>query len=202
MQVAVNALIDKSWAAAVERVDTRSGARITRPALEPLEAPRTESVFSDEFPVLAHLDEALALARCGALAELVEAYQAAREAINWTQNAAYDEARVGRELLDKYAYACLSGPDGSQRCEAPLCGYVLLAPDMEYTDHRHAPREFYLVLTPGAEWSLDSGDWFEVEAGDLIVHEPWQMHATRTVDKPMLAFAGWLERGDRLAIEI
>jgi gentisate 1,2-dioxygenase len=109
---------------------------------------------------------------------------------------------VGRELLDKYAYAALSGPDGLQRCEVPLSGYILMAPQLEYADHRHAPRELYLVLTPGAQWSLDGGDWFEVEAGDLIVHEPWQMHAMRTADQPMLAFAAWLERGDRLAIEI
>lgn len=202
MPTAVDELIDRSWAAAAARVDARSGATIARPELEPLEAPRSESIFSNEFPVLAHLDAALALARGGVLVELAEAYEAARDEILWTQNAAYDEQRVGRELLDKYAYACLSGPDGPQRCEAPLCGYILLAPNMSYADHRHAPREFYLVLTPGAQWSLNSGEWFDVQAGDLIVHESWQMHATRTGDKPMLAFAAWLERGDRLAIEI
>ena len=202
MQTAVTELIDKSWSEATARSDARSGATISRPALEPLEAPRSESVFSDDFPVLGHLDAALELARRGPLAGLVEAFEAARDDIRWTQNAAYDEARVGRELLDRYAYACLSGPDGPQRCEAPLCGYILLAPNLEYADHRHAPREIYLLLTPGAQWSLDSGDWFEVEAGALIVHQPWQMHASRSGDQPMLAFAAWLERGDRLAIEI
>jgi hypothetical protein len=202
MHAAVAELIDNSWDAAVARVDGRSGARITRPALEPLETARTESVFGDEFPVLAHLRAALDLARNGELAGLAETFAAAVDAIRWTQNAAYDETRVGRELLDNYAYACLSGPDGPQACEAPLGGYILLAPHMEYARHRHAPREIYLLLTPGARWSLDGGEWFEVEAGELIVHEPWQMHAMRTGDEPLLAFAAWLERGDRGAIEI
>ena len=202
MQAAVKELIDRSWAEAAARTDARSDATISRPAQQPLLAPRCESVFSDSFPVLEHLDAALQLARGGILAGLAEAFDAARAEIRWTQNAAYDEARVGRELLDKYAYAALSGPDGLQRCEVPLSGYILMAPHLEYADHRHAPREIYLVLTPGAQWSLDGGGWFDVEPGDLIVHEPWQMHAMRTADRPMLAFAAWLERGDRLAIEI
>ena len=202
MQAKITELIDRSWAEAVARSDARSGARVVRPAREELETPRTESVFGDEFAVLRHLDAALESARSGVLRELADVFATACADIRWTQNAAYDEARVGRELLDKYAYACLTGPDGHEPCEAPLSGYILLAPRLVYADHRHAPRELYLVLTPGAQWSLDSGEWFDVEAGDLIVHEPWQMHAMRTVDKPMLAFAAWLERGERCAIEI
>ena len=202
MQAAIEELIDRSWAEAAARTDIRSGATISRPPLEALAAPRSESVFSDRFPVLEHFDAALELARGGVLAGLAEACEAARGQFRWTQNAAYDEARVGRELLDKYAYAALTGPDGLRRCEVPLSGYILMAPGLEYAGHRHAPREIYLLLTPGAQWSLDGGDWFEVGAGELIVHEPWQMHAMRTADKPMLAFAAWLERGDRLAIEI
>ena len=202
MHAAIEQLIDRSWAEAAARVDARSGARIKRPALAPLESARTESVFSDQFPVLAHLDAALELARDGVLADLARDLAAARDVIRWTQNAAYDEARVGRQLLDNYAYACLTGPDGPLACEVPLGGYLLLAPNTQYVDHRHAPREIYLVLTPGARWSLDGGEWFEVEAGELIVHEPWQMHAVRTGTEPLLAFAAWLERGDRCAIEI
>ena len=202
MHAAIEHLIDRSWTEAVARVDARSGARISRPPLEPLRGERSESVFGDDFPVLAHLDAALECARGGVLAGLADAFAAARDDIRWTQNAAYDEARVGRRLLDNYAYACLSGPDGPQACEAPLGGYLLLAPNTQYVDHRHAPREIYLVLTPGARWSLDGGEWFGVEAGELIVHEPWQMHALHTGAAPLLAFAAWLERGDRSAIEI
>ena len=36
--------------------------------------------------------------------------------------------------------------------------------------------------------------------GDLIFHDSWQMHAMRTGAQPLLAFAGWIEVGDRRAI--
>ena len=203
MDAAVNTLIEHAWAEVDRRVDRRSGATAPRPALEPLERVRPDSRFGDDFPVLAHLDTALELARAGELAALADSFAAARSAIRWSQNSAYDEARVGRRLLDSYAYACLSGPDCLQPCEAPLGGFILLGPNFEYPDHRHAPREVYLVLTPGTRWRLDgSGDWFDVEPGELIVHERWQTHATRTGKHPLLAFAAWLEAGERSAIEI
>jgi hypothetical protein len=202
MHAAIEDLIDLSWTEACVRVDKRSGATVARPTLEPLEHERADSRFDDDFPVLAHLDAALRLAQAGELAALAESVAEACGLLRWSQNAAYDEARVGRELLDSYAYACLSGPDCLQRCEAPLSGYILLGPNFEYPDHQHAPREVYLVLTPGTRWCLDSGEWFDVEVGDLIVHEPWQMHATRTGEYPFLAFVAWLERGDRSAIRM
>lgn len=202
MQAELKRLIDDSWAAVEARSDRRSAATAIRPVLEPLERERVDSRPGDDFPVLAHLDAALRLAMTGEMALLTESLVAARDAIRWSQNAGYDEATVGRELLDNYAYACLSGPDCLQPCEAPLSGYILLGPNFEYPDHNHAPREVYLVLTPGAHWRLDSGDWFEVAPGDLIVHEPWQVHATRTGEQPFLAFVAWLERGERSAIRI
>jgi len=201
MQTELKRLIDDSWAAVETRSDRRSSATALRPALEPLERERVDSRMGDDFPVLAHLDAALRLALDGELAGLAQSLVAARGALRWSQNASYDEARVGRKLLDSYAYACLSGPDCAQRCEAPLSGFILLGPDFEYPDHHHAPREVYLVLTPGTRWRLDSGEWFEVGPGDLIVHEPWQMHATRTGAQPLLAFVAWLERGERSAVQ-
>ncbi len=202
MQMTLEDLVDRSWAAAVARRDARSGATITRPATKPLRQPRRESRFGDAFPVLRHLDRALALARDHELADLAAALDVVRGELCWSQNAAYDEATVGRELLDGYAYAVLSAPDGPLPCEAPLCGYLMMAPGLLYRDHRHAPREIYLVLTPGTRWCLDGGDWFDATPGELIVHEPWQMHAMRTGDEPLLAFAAWLEPGNRTAISI
>ena len=74
---------------------------------------------------------------------------------------------------------------------------MLMGPGVTYPGHRHAPREVYLLLTPGTQWRLDEGEWFPVQPGDLLVHEPWQWHAMRTGAEPMLAFAGWLEPGRR-----
>ncbi len=202
MQESLAALVDRSWAAVGERRDARSGQRIGRPPMQPLRAPRQESRFSNAFPVLEHFDRAVDLARAHELADLAASLDALRDVLCWSQNAAYDESTVSRELLDGYAYAVLTAPDGPIPCESPLCGYLMMAPELTYRDHWHAPREIYLVLTPGAQWCLDSGDWFDVAPGDLIVHEPWQKHAMRTGDAPLLAFAAWLEPGERTAIKI
>ena len=62
-------------------------------------------------------------------------------------------------------------------------------------------REVYLVLTPGVQWRLDQGEWFDVAPGDLIYHHAWRMHAMRTADLPLFAFAGWVDAGRRVDIE-
>lgn len=150
-----------------------------------------------DFPVLQHLPQALAAAAKGDLAGLGASFGALCPNIEWSQNSGYTEANSTRSFLDGYAYASLSGPDGPILCEAPMAGFMLLGPDVHYPDHKHAPREIYLILTPGARWSLDSGDWFDVPAGSLILHESWQKHAIRTGKTPFLAFAAWLEAGPR-----
>ena len=79
-------------------------------------------------------------------------------------------------------------------------GLLLLGPGVVYPGHHHEPKEVYLVMTPGSQWCLDEGDWFDVAPGDLVFHDSWKMHAMRTRDKPLLAFAGWLDAGDRRGI--
>jgi len=202
MSAKIEDLIDRTWDAVHERRDERGGKAATRPDIEPLREPRAESRFSDDFPVLEHLNAVLDLAEQQELGHLASAFRALQGQVRWSQNASYNESTVTRDLLDGYAYAVLSGPDGAISCDVPLSGYLMMGPNVTYEDHQHAPREIYLVLTPGAQWRLDSGEWFEAAAGELIIHEPWQMHAMRTGDRPMLAFAAWLEKGIRTQIKI
>jgi len=202
MRSSVESLIEVSWQAVLARQDCRNGRSVNRPAIEPLHCERLESRFGDELPVLAYIDAALELAGKYELSNLASGLRLVLDRVRWSQNPGYTEANVSQSFLDGYAYAGLSGPDCPLLCEVPRCGYVLLAPGVTYQDHNHEPREVYLVLTPGAQWCLDSGEWFDVYAGDLILHDPWQMHAMRAGDRPLLAFAAWLESGDRKAIQI
>ncbi|UCH41412.1 MAG: hypothetical protein JSU67_07025 [Gammaproteobacteria bacterium] len=195
-------LIDTSWQAVEQRCEIIGGRRVTRPGFEALTQSRHESRFADDLAVLAHLDAALDLARDYELGHLAAGLSGVRDRIRWSQNPRYDETTVSRELLDGYAYAGLSGPDSPIRCDVPLCGYLIMGPGITYPDHRHAPPEIYLVMTPGSQWCLDSGEWFDVAPGDLIFHDSWQKHATRTSHQPLLAFVAWLERGDRTRIDI
>jgi hypothetical protein len=194
---ALNQLI---WSRLATQPDRISGRQIAMPEKIDCERRDAESRFSDSFPALNHIDTALSLAAQGPLAEIGEAFAPLMHQLRWSQNPNYTEHNSKRSFLDGYAYAGFSGPDAPLLCAVPRGGLVLLGPEVEYPSHHHQPREVYLVLTPGSQWCLDEGDWFDVAAGDLIFHDSWQMHAMRTREHPLLAFAGWIEAGDRRAI--
>jgi hypothetical protein len=187
----LEALNQLTWSMICARQDKVSGRQIAMPAKIDGERQDAESRFSDDFVVLEHIDAALALTAQGSLAAIGEGFA---RVMNYTEH------NSKRSFLDGYAYAGFAGPDAPLLCAAPRGGLVLLGPDVEYPGHHHQPREVYLVLTPGSQWCLDEGDWFDVDAGDLIFHDSWQMHAMRTREQPLLAFAGWIEAGDRRAI--
>ena len=193
----LDAVLNDCWTAVEARTEMIAGGRVARPDTVPQEVPRLTGRVGTDFPVLGHLEDALAAAASGPLAALADRFGALSGMVEWSQNSGYTEANSTRSFLDGYAYASLSGPDGPVLCEAPMAGFMLLGPDVHYPDHKHAPREVYLVLTPGARWSLDSGDWVAVPAGALILHQSWQKHAIQTGDTPFLAFAAWLEPGPR-----
>ena len=96
----------------------------------------------------------------------------------------------------------LTGPEGNLARRSPVSGFVLIGPGATYPMHNHAPREVYLVLTPDAEWAHEEDDWFPVEAGQVIHHRSRQDHAIRAGRTPFLAFAAWLDDGDRGAIAV
>ena len=156
--------------------------------------------FDGPFAALDYLGDALQSARKFGFEDIVSGMESLGSALRWSQNASYRPGTVPQALLDGYAYAGLAGPGGLVPCASPLCGFMLMAPDTYYPDHRHAPPEFYLVLTPRTRWKLDQEEWFDVQAGDLIHHGSWQWHATHSGPEPMLAFAGWLEPGQRADI--
>ena len=193
-------MLSESWRAVEARNDVISGTNIRRPTMVPKDQPLRTGRVGSGFRVLKHLPQALEAAAPHALADLAQIFGELSGTIEWSQNAGYTSENSSRSFLDGYAYASLSGPDGPILCEAPMAGYMLLGPDVHYPDHRHQPREVYLVLTPGAQWSLDSGEWFDVAPGTVIVHDSWQKHAIRTGSTPFLAFAAWLEAGPRSGI--
>jgi hypothetical protein len=196
----LEALNDLVWAAIATRGDLVSERRIELPPTIPGPRQDAESRFSDDFAVLAHLDTALSLVAQTEFAELGARFERVMQRLRWSQNPNYTVNNSSRSFLDGYAYAGISGPDAPILCAAPRGGLVLLGPDVVYPSHHHQPREVYLVLTPGSQWCLDEGDWFDVGPGDLLFHDSWQMHAMRTREQPLLAFSGWIEAGDRRAI--
>ena len=198
--IELEALNQLTWSMICACHDKITGRQIAMPDKIDGERQDAESRFSDDFAVLEHIDTALALIAQGPLAEIGDRFARVMHQLRWSQNPNYTEHNSKRSFLDGYAYAGFAGPDAPLLCAAPRGGLVLLGPDVEYPSHHHQPKEVYLLLTPGSQWCLDEGDWFDVDAGDLIFHDSWQMHAMRTREQPLLAFAGWIEAGDRRAI--
>ncbi|MEM7076574.1 MAG: dimethylsulfonioproprionate lyase family protein [Pseudomonadota bacterium] len=194
-------LVRHIWREVEARRDMTAGQHVLMPDIIETERRPNESRFSDAFPVMRHWATALELAKAHRLAGLTEAIAEAAPNLRWSQNASYNDSNCSRAFLDGYAYASLAGPDVALTWAAPRTGVMLMGPDVLYPGHNHAAREIYMLLTPGAEWRLDNGDWFSVNAGDLIFHDSWRMHEMRTGDAPMLAIAAWIDDGDRRSIQ-
>lgn len=194
-------LVHHIWKAIEERPDSLTGRHVQMPPVTPTEPRGNEARFAEDFPVLEHLEAALDLASRHCLSGLAESIASAAPNFRWSQNASYTESNCARSFLEGYAYAGLSGPDAELTWAVPRTGIMLMGPDVRYPGHNHAAREIYLLLTPGTEWRLDNGDWFQPNAGDLIFHDRWQMHEMRTSKHPMLAVAAWIEDGDRASIQ-
>ncbi len=201
MTIDMEPLVRRIWQEIAATRDVTVGRHVPMPQIVETEPRPNEARFGDAFPVLEHLASALDLARKHKLSGLAEAVADAASHFRWSQNSSYNESNCSQAFLNGYAYAGLSGTDTALVWAAPRTGIMLMAPNLLYPGHNHDAREIYLLLTPGTQWRLDNGDWFEVEAGDLIFHDSWQMHEMRTGDAPMLAVASWIDDGDRASIE-
>ena len=78
------------------------------------------------------------------------------------------------------------GPGGVEERRDVMIGASLLAPNVRYPDHNHAPEEIYLVLTPGRFQHGNSG-WFTPGVGGTLHNVPSIKHAMASEDTPFLA---------------
>jgi hypothetical protein len=155
----------------------------------------------EKFAVLQYLERSLAEMKKWGLEEIVTKLAPATDLLAWSQNPSYKRDILGAHFMMNYATGLLTGPDAPFAQKLPPSGFLLLGKYTEYPAHSHAPREIYLVLTPG-EWCLDQKEWFPVSPGEIIYHAPNQIHAMRTQSLPMLAFGVWLDDGKRDTISI
>ncbi|MCD2197058.1 dimethylsulfoniopropionate lyase [Actinomycetospora endophytica] len=166
----------------------RRGAMAEVMALASLGGPPRLTPTPPDLPVLSHLDDAVARVGDEIDGQLREAVALVAGRAAWTRTAGYaaDEA-----LFAGYAHAMLRGPDPDRPDpdDDVALGLVLLGPDVHYRAHHHPAEEYYLPLG-GIRW--DHGDgWVDEPAGELVHHEPWQPHAMRTGDRPVLLAYLW-----------
>ena len=196
----LSALFNHVW----DQIERRQDA-VFRPTVEGISSFETTGLVTtclEEFSASKYLEESLVSAEKSGFGELSKLLRQSASSLVWNQNSSYSSTKLGSNFIENYVTGVLTGPEGNFAREAPVSGFLLLGPYTEYRDHSHAPREVYLVLTPGAEWRVDCTDWFTVEPGQVICHPSLQIHAIRTHSAPVLIFGAWIDKGDRGAIAI
>ncbi|ACP25805.1 putative transcriptional regulator protein [Sinorhizobium fredii NGR234] len=120
------------------------------------------------------------------LAALLDRFKAIEEQLEWKTRSIYDHTASATFLLG-HGNALIVGPQALEDRTDAWIGASLLAPDVRYPDHNHAPEETYLVLSEG-EFSQAGGEWFAPGIGGSFFNPPNIKHAMRSGTKPLFAF--------------
>jgi len=116
--------------------------------------------------------------------------------LHWKQNVNYSDENLGKGFMASYAHCEFIGPDGFYPGSDFLMGLLLLGPNCVYKDHLHPAPELYWTLTGPSLWRRAPGLFEMRAAGTVIWHPPNVIHATRTMDAPLLAMWIWTEDTD------
>ena len=136
-------------------------------------------------PVCAHLDAALDLHTSDRfLLDLVAAFRDIEPSLQWRRRSA--DASASDNFTDGHANVLIFGPGGLEDRRDVWLGATLMAPQVRYPDHDHAPEETYLVLSEGEFWH--GGPWFAPGVGGSFYNPPGIRHAMRSGDRPLFAF--------------
>lgn len=120
------------------------------------------------------------------LATLVDRFKTIEEQLEWKTRSIYDHTASANFLLG-HGNALIVGPQALEDRTDAWIGASLLAPEVRYPDHNHAPEETYLVLSEG-EFCQADGEWFAPGVSGSFFNPPNIKHAMRSGTKPLFAF--------------
>lgn len=120
------------------------------------------------------------------LRRLVEAFLAVEPSLTWRRRGG-DAPAASPSFPDGHANAMILGPAGLEPRHDVWFGVSLLAPNVRYPDHSHAPEETYLVMSAG-EFRQEHSPWFSPGVGGSFYNTPGILHAMRSGPSPLLAF--------------
>lgn len=141
-------------------------------------------------PVLAHLPHCIGETMLIA-PDLAASIAAIEEHLQWRQSASYTDAVLGEGFSANYGWAEIIGPNGFFAGDDFLLGLLMLGPHRHYRDHYHPAPELYWPLTSESRWSREGQPFVEQPQGAIIWHPPMALHATITVETPLLAVWAW-----------
>lgn len=185
---ALQHFVEAAQAAFGRLVEDEKGRRSVAAIFEALEEPAAARPGpGGRLPVCRHLDRALqADMGDGVLDRLVACFRQVEPALQWRRRPNNDGTASGN-FEDGHANAMLLGPGGLEERGDVWLGVSLMAPDVRYPDHDHAPEETYLVLSEG-EFRQGEGNWFSPGIGGSFYNRPGIKHAMRSLETPLFAF--------------
>lgn len=187
--------VESSMEAFSQFAQTLESARTVRQIASALETQGDErSGPGKRLPVCAYLDTALAVeTEHTALRQLVARFRDIEPFLEWRRRS-NQGGSASRNFEDGHANAMIIGPGGVEERKDIWLGVTLMAPNVRYPNHNHAPEEVYLVLSEG-EFCQDGGEWFSPGIGGSFYNIPSIRHAMRSIDTPLFAFwALWAEQ--------
>ncbi|MCB1378510.1 MAG: hypothetical protein KDK89_09125 [Alphaproteobacteria bacterium] len=146
-------------------------------------------------PVLHHLPHCIGEAML-LDPELAAAIASLEDELEWRQTEQYPEAVMGEGFMANYGWSQIIGPHGCFPGDDFLLGLMLLGPGQHYRDHYHPAPELYWPLTGPSDWKQGAGSYETKDAGSVIWHIPWKVHATATYGIPLLAVWCWTRDTD------
>lgn len=186
---ALQSFVDAASVAFEELAQNPQSQRTVRQVFSALKQPATQrSAAGSRLPVCTHLHTALAVEMPHpSLRLLLEHFAALEPSLQWTRRPTFDAATASENFVDGHANTMIIGPGGMEDRRDVWLGVSLLAPEVRYPDHNHAPEEVYLVLSQG-EFRQEEGAWFTPGVGGSFYNRPLIKHAMRSLQTPLLAF--------------
>lgn len=192
---ALQDFLDAAFAAYDDAVTDPEGRRSVQRIFALLETPQPERPeIGRRAPVCEHLAGVFAR-RTGQplLDDLVARFAQLEPQLEWKPRPD-DTGTASENFSTGHANAMIVGPGGLENRRDAWLGVTLMAPNVRYPDHDHAPEETYLVLSDSQFMHGDSG-WFSPGVGGSFYNPPGIRHAMRSGDSPLFAF--WALLPDR-----
>ncbi|MCA1444238.1 dimethylsulfoniopropionate lyase [Ensifer sp. IC4062] len=185
---ALQSFVDAAFAAFDQFARATESLRSIRQIFSALEVPGAERPGpGSRLPVCAHLEAALSFeTEHDSLRRLFDRFRAIEPLLEWRRRSNNDGSE-SENFVDGHANAMIIGPGGIEDRRDLWIGVTLMAPNVRYPDHDHAPEEVYLVLSEG-EFRQGEGGWFSPGIGGSFYNPPGIKHAMRSVDTPLFAF--------------
>ena len=120
------------------------------------------------------------------LGELLARFQAVEPLLIWRHRQDIS-GTASENFQDEHANAMIVGPGGLEERSDVWFGATLMAPNVRYPDHDHAPEEIYLVMSDG-EFQHGDSAWFLPGIGGSFYNPPGIKHSMRSTDQPLFAF--------------